>query len=238
MKKISITFLLGILLCSISIKSISQQDQRIHASYIFAFGRDAISEELNYWLGRGNFSISQLMEFHKSAFTDYPSRHKETIIRSYIDAIGRNPSENEMKYWMNRVDNYTQLLNKHIQILQSNRWENEKIIRLAYSMVFHRVPIGAEINFWKKKAVTPFFLMVGYLEDYKRKNRSAAGKNSNINLQYLPSVTTVLLSPAIAAEVFKFIRDNGNTIVPNFIKLGRKNMIVTGKGDVAIELVN
>jgi hypothetical protein len=238
MKKISITFLLGILLCSISIKSLSQQDQRIHASYIFAFGRDAISEELNYWLGRGNFSISQLMEFHKSAFTDYPSIHKGTIIRSYIDALGRNPSENEMKYWMNRVDNYTQLLNKHIQFLQSNSWENENLIKLSYETVLHRTPNAAEVNFWKKKGITPYFLLVSYLENYKNKNRNEAGKRNNINLQHPPSVTTVLLSAAITAEALKFIRDNGNTMSPYFIKQNGKNMIVAGRGDVEIELVN
>lgn len=216
----------------------SQQDQRIHASYIIAFGRDAIPEELNYWLGRGNFSISQLMQFHKAAFTDYPNLHRASITRSYMDALGRKSSENEMKYWINTSDNYAQLLNKHMQFLQSNSRENEKVVRLAYTTVYNRLPSGAEINFWKKKHTTPFFLLVAHLEDYKKKNENEAGKSNNFNLEYLSSITTVMLSPALVAEVFTFMKNNGKSVAPNFIKQNGKNIIVAGKGDVTIELVN
>lgn len=232
MKKISFTFLLGILFCFFSIKSFSQQDERIKAAYMLAFGRLPGSDELNYWLGRGNLSIAQLIVFHRQGFTEYPNLHRETIINSYIDALGRNPSEDEIKYWMNGDNIYIQLMSNHMQLLKSSSWENQKVIKLSYTTVFQRVPSKAEINFWKKKGVTPFFLLAGYHEYYKRNNKSEAGSSGTINLENLASVSTILLSRAIATEVSKFISHNGSAIISHVISQHGGNIIVAGSGNI------
>lgn len=221
----------GILLCS-SIKSFSQQDQRIHAAYIIAFGRDATLSELNYWLGRGNLSIAQLINFHRQGLTEYPLLHRETINRSYIDALGHTPSEDEMKYWMNRNDIYSELMNNHLRFLKLNGWENEKVIRLSYTAVLGREPTVAEINFWKDRGGTVFFLLSAYHEYYKIKSKSEIGSDGKINLQALTSVSIVSLSPPIAAEASNFAGHYGNAVrisVPG-------NSVIAGTGNINTEI--
>ena len=151
MKKVILFIFWCTLIITFPNKCFSQYEQRIQASYLIAFGRTATSSELNYWLGRGNFTISQLMDFHKPSFTYYPNLHKASITRSYLDALGRLPVENEMKYWLNRLDNYTELLNYHLQFLKANNREKEELISLSYKTVFNREPQNAEKNFWKKQ---------------------------------------------------------------------------------------
>jgi|ERR1035437_503127 hypothetical protein len=230
MKKINFTFLFAILLCFFSIKSFSQQDERIKASYMIAFGRIPMPSELNYWLGRGYLSIFQLIELHRQGFTEYPTNlQRETIINSYIDALGRNPSEDEIKYWMNGDNIYIQLMSNHMQLLKYDNWENQKVIQLSYATVFHRVPTNAEINFWLKRGVTPFFLLVGYHEYYKGKNKSEIGSSGTVNLQNLASVSTISLSPAIALEASKYISHNGSAIISHIISQHGGNIIVAGR---------
>ena len=229
-------FLLGFLLCLFLIKTFAQQDQRIHAAYGLAFGRDASPEELNYWLGRGNFSIGRLIEFHRQGLVEYPSLHRETITRAYMDALGRNPSENEMKYWVNGVDIYIQLINTHLKYLKSNLTEYDRVVRASYISVFNREPDINDRNFWGKQPVIPFYLLASYHKNYKRNNKSEVRNYVRVNLKNLPAVSVIFLSTTIAAEASKFINITDSSGVIHLGKQSGKIKIIMKKGNVNPQL--
>ncbi len=231
MKKIR-PFLLGFLFCMFLIKSFAQQDERIHAAYMLAFGRDASPLELNYWMGRGNFSIGKLIEFHRQGFVEYPNLHSETINRAYMDALGRKPSENEMKYWMNGIDIYIEMINTQLKFLKFNWGEYERILRASYISVFNREPNITEINFWKKKDVIPFFMLASYHKKSQKDNNSEARSYEEVNLRNLPSVSIFVLSTDLAAETSNIIDIRGSSVIRHLDKQSGKIVIVTGNINV------
>ncbi len=221
MKKIR-PFLFGFLFWLFVIKSFAQQDQRIHAAYLLAFGRDASLEELNYWLGRGNFSIGQLIEFHREGFVEYPSLHRETVTRAYMDALGRKPSENEMKYWVNGVDIYMQLINIHLKYLKSSLAGYESVVRASYVSVFNREPDVKEINLWVKQPVMPFYLLISRHKNFLKKKTKEVTSFEKVNLNNLPAVSIIFLSPTIAAEASKFMNTMDSAVATHNGKQARK----------------
>ncbi|MDQ6757129.1 MAG: hypothetical protein M3004_09350 [Bacteroidota bacterium] len=241
MKKIVLLFLVGIF-CSFAINSFAQQDQRIHAAFMLAFGRDATQTEVNYWLGKGNLSIAQIIEFHRQGLKQYPDLHRETIIKSYKDAMGRIPKEDEIKFYMPNTATYAELVATHINWLQTNNLEYEKVFRLAYATVFHRVPTNTEVAYWKNLGVFPYYLLLGYHEDYKRKNQNESGSAGRVNLIGVPSVIAILLSPAIAAEA-KIIGGNASAVIStngtggishdggSIVAAGAVNLVAPGLGN-------
>lgn len=198
---------------------------------MLAFGRTPYPSELNYWLSRGNLSIAQLISFHRQGHIEYSNLHKETIIKSYIDALGRNPSEDEIKYWMNGNSIYIELMSNHMTLLKLNNWENERVIRLAYVTVLQREPGNLELNFWEKQGTTAFFLLAGYLGDYKAKNKNKESIDI-ANIKNFLSVSAISLSPPIASEAFKFINKRGSAIVARTISQHRGSIIATGKNNI------
>ncbi len=223
------SFLLGFLLCLFLIKSFAQQDQRIHAAYVLAFGRDASPEELNYWLGRGNFSIGQLIQFHRQGFVEYPNLHSETINCAYMDALGRKPSEKEMKYWVNGVDIYIQLINNHLKYLKSSLAEYKRVIIASYIAVFNREPNITDINFWEKQPVMPFYLLVYYHKNSLRNKKNEVLNYGKMNLKNLPAVSVIFLSTKIGVEASKIINSTDSAIVIHYGKQPRKIEIVRKK---------
>ena len=222
MKKIKY-LLLGFLFCMFLIQSFGQQDQRIHVAYVLAFGRDASGKELNYWLGRGDFSIDQLIEFHRQGFVEYPNLHSETINLAYMDALGRTPSENEMKYWVNGVDIYIQLINNHLKYLKSNLSEYKRVIRASYISVFNREPDIAVINFWEKQTVMPFYMLVSCHKNSLRKKNNEFLNYGSIDIKNLPAVSSIFLSTTTANEAYKYINSNARELLTHAGKHPEKN---------------
>ena len=223
MKKISIAFLLGILICSFTIKSFAQQDQRIHAAYMLAFGRDASQGEVNYWLTRGNLSVSQLVDLHKQYLSQDDYTHRTTIDRAYQDAMGRHATESEINYWKTGVDTYTALMRNHVQWLQGNPAEYENVIKRSYQYVFGRQPNSGELNYWKGQPVYSYVMLVGQHQDYQRRNIAKESSANQVNLKNAPSLVTVFLSPAIGAEALR---------AAGLVSQGAGNLVSQGAGNL------
>ena len=232
MKKISIAFLLGILICSFTIKSFAQQDQRIHAAYMLAFGRDASQGEVNYWLTRGNLSIAQLIEFNRQGLSQYPDLHRQTIIQAYIDAFGRNPKQDELNTWMKTRDTYTEIMKSHIAYLVAGYGdEYTNVIKRSYQYVFGRQPNSGELNYWKGQPVYSYVMLVGQHQDYQRRNIAKESSANQVNLNNSPSLVTVSLSPAIGAEASRaagLVSQGGG----NLVSQGAGNLITNDGGSL------
>ncbi len=239
MKKISIAFLLAILLCSFSTTLFAQQDQRIHAAYMITFGRDASQGEVNYWLTRGDLSISQLIDFHKQYLTKDANTHRTTIDRAYQDAMGRHASEGEIQYWLSGNDTYATLTTNHVNWLRGNSYEYDNVISRSYQYVFNRTASQAEVNYWKSQGVYSYVMLVGMHQDFQRRNVAKESSSNQTNFNNSPSLITVSLSPAIGNEALRasgIIAAGGGNIVAagggNIVAAGGGNIIAAGGGNI------
>ena len=189
MKTTKIAFLLGILLCSFSISLFAQQDQRIRAAYMLAYGRSATGAEVTYWLGRGNLTIAQLVAFHRDYLKLDSANHIKVIEQSYLDALGRYPSDGEKKYYMQYNQTYTEIMENHIKFLKQNPAEYDKVINNSYGQVAR----PKEMNFWRGKEVHPYYLIMAYHHTYwdRKQEEPFANAPGVINLQNSSSVTAL-----------------------------------------------
>ena len=239
MKKISIAFLLGILLCSFSNTLFAQQDQRIHAAYMITFGRDASQGEVNYWLTRGNLSISQLIDFHRQYLNQDANTHRTTIDRAYQDAMGRHATEGEIQYWLRGNDTYTTLMQNHVNYLAQHPFEYGYAISRSYKYVFNRPATQAEINYWINQGGFSYVMLVGMHQDFQRRNVAKESSSNRTNFNNSPALVTVSLSQAIAKEALKasgIVATGGGNIVAagggNIVAAGGGNIVAAGGGNI------
>lgn len=98
MKKINF-FLLFMLTMVASTQSFAQrtvgeafaqmQEERIKASYLLAFNREATSGEVTYYKTQGNLTVLQLLERHKDWIKRNPGLWDGILRVSFTDAFGR-----------------------------------------------------------------------------------------------------------------------------------------------------
>jgi hypothetical protein len=223
-------------LFALSSKSFAQteQEQRIRASYILAFGINASQGEVDYWKTRGNLSISQLLELHRQYFATSPNIQKQTIGRSYVDAFGRWPSIPEIDYYMKGKSNYSELMKGHMSWLRGNAGEYVESIKRSYQKVFNRQPNQGEIDYWK-----PYFLsnvmLIAYHNDYKNKST----KGNTVNMSASPYIVSVAVSAAVANEARTaagIVAQGGGNIVAqgggNIVAQGAGNIVAQGGGNI------
>ena len=99
MKKIvSMTLLMLAMLAFIPSFAQTEQEQRIHSSYILAFNRKASPDELKYWKTQGSLNVSQLLDKHKDWIKRNPSLWDGILRISYTDAFGRVINDGEYKF--------------------------------------------------------------------------------------------------------------------------------------------
>lgn len=198
MKKIKLLLIVPLLIIFGTAAAQTDQDQRIQASYILAFGKKASSGEVNYWKTQGDLTVGQMLTRHQQYLTQDAATHTAAIRRSYWDAFGRSAEPGEVQYWMRVNDTYTTLMKNHLNFLNGNRSEYEKTIRASYSNVFGRQPSADEISYWQSQAKVPFLILVAYHQDYKRRN--AAIVQGRINFRNVTAATTQTLNRRITSE--------------------------------------
>lgn len=203
----------------------SDQEQRIQASYMLAFGRPANSGELTYWKGQGNKSIADLLANHRKYLNQDPVEANRTISRTYVDAFGRRPSNDEIVYWSRYPSVYTELMKNHLKYLQDNPGEYSKVIDRSYQWVFKRKPNAGELTYWQGQPKVTYLLLVGYHQDYQKKNQTS--KAGSMNMSNAPAISTVPLSSGIAAEAAK-----AAGLASGVIAAGGGNVVAAGGGNV------
>jgi len=226
MKKKVILSLLVLFIGAGSVYAQTEQEQRIQASYMLAFGRQPNSGELTYWKSQGNKSISELINNHKGYLKQDAATQRNTINKAYADAMGRNASESEISYWKSGNDTYTTLMKNHVSWLANNPAEYEKVIKRSYQFVFGRPATAAEVNYWKGQPKVSYILLVAYHQDYKKRNQ--ASQSSGLNVRNAGSLVSVPLSANIAAEASAATGLSKN----NVVAAGGDNLIAPSGGYV------
>lgn len=190
----------------------TEQEQRIKASFILAFGTTATQQEVDYWKTRSNLSISQLIEFHRQGFASYPNLHKQTIAHSYADALGRSPTIIEVENQMKNNLTYTELMKNHMTLLQQpGNTEYVESIKRSYTEVLNRQPSQAEIDSWKGQGIIANYLLKAYHNDYKNQTT----KGNKVKVYGSPYAIGVSVSAAIAREATGIILGNASALAGN-----------------------
>src|ERR1700694_2964574 len=245
MRKSSYFVLIGLVLLSTSFtKSFGQsdQDQRIHTSYVLSFGRDATDAEVKYWKGRGNYTISQLLDYHRQGIPSNAGLHRTLITRAYIDAMGRNPLETEIKYWLSGTDNYTQLMKNHLQWLSGNPAEYEKVVKRAFMFALNRQPTPDQLNQWKNNSQKySYAMLVSYLQSKKSSSSVQCTPEENALSLGLstPAIVRIPINANIAQEArmaASLVASGGGNIIAagsgKLVASGGGNLVASGGGNL------
>lgn len=237
MKKITI-LLLSIILYSFSLVTYAQQNDRIRAAYMIAFGRDANQGELTYWTSQGNLSVAQIVSRHKDYLSRDYGTQKTSIDRAYQDALGRYATQGEIDYWRKGNDTYSTLVQNHVSWLASNPAEYEKVIRRSYKFIFNREPSRGEINYWKGQGTYSYIILVGWHQDYKRRSQTGQTSDGKLNFSNASSVVSVNISTTVGNEIKSsgIVAGGAGNIISggagNIVAGGAGNVIAAGAGNV------
>lgn len=191
--------------------------QRIQASYLIAFGRNASGGEVTYWTQQNPRSVSDLVTGHRQFLSRDAATHRATIRRSYIDALGREPNNGEYQHWMGGNDTYTQLMKNHVSWLAGNPGEYEAVIKRSYRFVFNRQPNTAELQYWRSQGTVSYALLVATHDTWRRANPSTPKTSGTAKVAADSSfLATAVVSRTIAQEArlaSGLIGNDGSTLV-------------------------
>ncbi len=217
------------------------QRERIQSSYLLAFGRAATDAEVGYWSKQNAQTIADLIAGHRRYLKQDLGTHRTTIRRSYIDALGREPNDGEYRHWLAGDDTYTQLMKNHMSWLRGNPAEYDGVIRRSYNLVLKRAPTGAEIAYWKGQGTLSYAMLAAAHDSWKKQNPSGGAKvsgRSSVSAS-TPFLTTVTISPAVAAEAVKaagLVGNDGASLIGNdggsLVAAGGGNLVAAGGGNL------
>ncbi len=218
----------------------AQNDQRIQASYLLAFGRLANSGELTYWNSQGKKSVQQLVDGHKTYIrSNMGSIGREVIIKSYVDALGYRPTEGEIKFHTQYPRTYTEMMNGHLVFVQGNPAEYEKVITRSYQMILGRKPSLDEIKYWKGQGIISYMILANNHQDWKNRN---AALQAQAQPQAQPqaqstalSTTAPLLAVAsVSGDVLIEVKEasKGLSSSAGAVPTGGGNMVAAGGGNM------
>ena len=217
--------------CFSSLYAQTEQEQRIHSSYILTFGIDGTPAEIAYWKTRGNLSIAQLIAFHKQGFTQNVNMHKQSITRAFGDALGRFPSTEELNAWMTTTDTYTDIVKQNVNYLIRNNDAQTTMIKQAYKVVLNRKPTDNELGWAIVSGGLSYSFWLAYLRDPRRNGNTFNTANS-------PSLITYSVSPVVAAEARSaagLVASGGGNLVAsgggNLVASGGGNLVASGGGN-------
>jgi hypothetical protein len=175
------------------------QQERVAASFILALGRAPTLDEASHWAG-ADASVSDLIARHRQQLASDAAAQRTVARKALADSFGRAPGVEDAG--TSAKGTYTELMQENVRWLAANPDEYAKVLNRAYQLVIRRDMYPEELEYWKKKDVQSFAVLVGCIDNWGRRNQpglmvTAGPAALSINSVYL---TTVRLSPAVAVE--------------------------------------
>ena len=133
---------------------------------------------------------------------------------------GAIPPRRRSLTWTAGNNNYTQLMNSHVQWLRGNSGEYENVIRRSYAAALSRQPSAGELAYWKKQGIFSYVVLLGCHEDWKARSGAAAQKISGSTLcsTTCAEIVSVVLSASVAQEAslqLGLLSTNGGNLISN-----------------------
>ena len=173
------------------------QTERAAAAAILSFGRLPTTMEAS-----GGGSVAELIAAHRQQLATDAALKRAVVMKALADAFGRAPTTAEVTADSAGTATYTELMQQHVQWLAAHPDEYTKVLNRVYQLVIRRDVYPEEIEYWKKKDVQSFAVLVGCVDNWGRRNQpglmvTAGPAAVSVNCVFL---TTVRVSPAVAAE--------------------------------------
>jgi len=209
----------------------AEQTERIAASFMLALGRAPSAGETESWAKQGPLSVADLIARLRTQLATDPAAKQAMVVKAGEDAFGRTPSGDEIARWSEGAHTYTELVQAQLAWLAGRPADYAQVLQRAYQFFLRRDPYPTEVSYWKSRPTLSYALLVACLENWARRNQPGLMETSgdatvSVNSGFL---TTVRLSPAIAAEVRAAI---GFPAAPapghNLIAAGAKGIVSAG----------
>jgi hypothetical protein len=177
------------------------QEERIAASFVLALGRAPSRAESERWLQPASRPFADLLAQHREQLKGSADAQRAVVAQASQDALGRAPSGEETKGAEGAT--YTELVQGHLKRLAAQPAEYEQVLHRAYQRLLGRDAYSIEVEYWKRRPVTSYALLLASVEDWARRNQpglmaTAGTPSASVNSDYLSAVR---LSPAVAEEV-------------------------------------
>jgi hypothetical protein len=178
-----------------------EPDARITVSFLLARGRVPSPSELGAWTAAAPSAFTELLTRHREQLRQDAAAQQAVAAKASLDAFGvaadQAPAGSPRGAGL-----YLDAMRQHLQWLTARPDEYVLVVQRAYRLVLRRDAYAPELEYWKRRPVQSFALLAACIHDWARRNQPGltvtAGQASvNVNSPYL---TTVRLSPALAAE--------------------------------------
>jgi hypothetical protein len=179
----------------------AQIEERIAASFVLALGRTATGAEVEQWAKDGPRTVADLFSRHRERLRNDAVAARAVAAKASQDAFGIVAADVGPAS-ASGGETYAEIVQRHIQRLDGNRAEYERVVNRAYQLHLQRNAYAVELEYWSTRPALPFVLLVACVENWARRNQpglmATAGVPAvSVNCPYLDAVR---LSPAVAAE--------------------------------------
>ena len=176
-------------------------EERIAASFVLALGRSPASAEAERWAKDGSRPLVGLIGRHREHLRNDAAAARAVAAKASQDAFGIVAADLGPAS-ASGGETYAEIVQRHIQRLDGNRAEYERVVNRAYQLHLQRDAYAVELEYWSTRPALPFVLLVACVENWARRNQpglmATAGVPAvSVNCPYLDAVR---LSPAVAAE--------------------------------------
>jgi hypothetical protein len=178
-----------------------QREERVAASFVLALGRTPSAVEVEEWVKQEPLTVADLIARHRAHLQADAAAERAVIVKAGQDAFGRAPGEDEARS-LSGAGTYVDLMRRHLSWLADHPTDYEQLVHRAYRRLLQRDAYSIEIDYWKRRPVLSFALLVASIEDWARRNQPGLMATTgvaavSVNSAYL---ATARLSPAVAAE--------------------------------------
>ena len=179
----------------------AQIEERVAASFVLALGRTPTAAEVEQWAKDGPRAVADLFSRHRERLRNDSAAARAVAMKASQDAFGIAAVEEGLTS-VSAGELYAEIVQRHIQRLDGNPAEYERVVNRAYRLHLQRDAYAVELEYWKARPTTSFVLLAACVENWARRNQpglmATAGVPAvSVNSPYLAAVR---LSPGVAAE--------------------------------------
>ena len=204
MKKTALIFLafFGLMFLAPQVVSAQLKQERIKASYLLAIGRLPTDAELTWWGQQNDYTVSQLVEAHRTYMNTTNKNSKaDPIKQTYNIVFGRDPQPAETEYWKGRNEVCWEMIPQHVNYLNQNKFLYDDVINRAYILMFSKAPDATQLNRWKSEPIRSYAEIIYLLYSNPPAGYSINPSNLFTALKYYSDFSMVSFSAPVVAEV-------------------------------------
>jgi hypothetical protein len=193
--------ILAVLVCSWPAPAGAQSpapNERVAASFLIALGRTPTPAEAGQWAKDGSGSVSDLVSRHREQLRVNPESARTVAVKARHDALGIDTATGSAVAGAT----YMEQVQRHLDSLGTQPTAYEQVLNRAYQTVLSRNAYTEEVEYWRKRPVVSYTMLLGCIYDWARRNQPGLMFTTGVPTVAInnPYVTAVRLSKTVASE--------------------------------------